>query len=76
MQGDGGGDFRQAPWSELIEERGGVRYGGSTLTWPEILEKYFQMEGCSIIGRAYLRRAGDLKLIPAFWEIGVVGRGN
>ena len=31
------------------------------------------MEGCSIIGRAYLRQAGDLKLIPAFWEIGVVG---
>ncbi len=31
------------------------------------------MEGCSIIGRAYLRKAGDLNLIPVFWEIGVVG---
>ena len=39
----------------------------------EIIEKYFQMQGCSIIGRAYLRRAGDLKLVPVFWEIGVVG---
>ena len=43
------------------------------LTWAKIIEKYFQMEGCSIIGRAYLRQAGDLKLVPAFWEIGVVG---
>src|SRR5260370_21225170 len=31
------------------------------------------MEGCSIIGRAYLRRAGALKSVPVFWEIGVVG---
>ena len=56
-----------------MEERGGIRYGDTRLTWAEILEKYFQMEGCSIIGRAYLRKAGDLKLIPVFWEIGVVG---
>jgi CO/xanthine dehydrogenase Mo-binding subunit len=59
--------------SELIEERGGIRRGTTRLTWADILEKYFQMEGCSILGRAYLRQAGDLKLIPAFWEIGVVG---
>jgi CO/xanthine dehydrogenase Mo-binding subunit len=58
---------------ELIEERGGVKCGTIQLTWADILEKYFQMEGCSILGRAYLRQAGDLKLIPAFWEIGVVG---
>jgi CO/xanthine dehydrogenase Mo-binding subunit len=59
--------------SELLEERGGIRCGDTRLTWADILEKYFQMEGCSILGRAYLRQAGDLKLIPAFWEIGVVG---
>jgi CO/xanthine dehydrogenase Mo-binding subunit len=57
----------------LVEERGGVRYGETRMTWPQILEKYFQMEGCSIIGRAYLRKAGDLTLAPVFWEIGVVG---
>ena len=57
----------------LVEERGGIRYGKTRMTWPEILEKYFQMEGCSIIGRAYLRKAGDLTLVPVFWEIGVVG---
>jgi CO/xanthine dehydrogenase Mo-binding subunit len=58
---------------ELVEERGGIRVGDVRLSWPEVLEKYFQMEGCSIIGRAYLRRAGDLKSVPVFWEIGVVG---
>ena len=67
-QGDSGVSADQ-----LIEERGGVKCGTTQLTWADILEKYFQMEGCSILGRAYLRQAGDLKLIPAFWEIGVVG---
>jgi len=61
------------PVSELIEERGGIRHGKEWLTWPEIMERYFQMEGCSIIGRAYLRRAGPFKSVPIFWEIGVVG---
>jgi CO/xanthine dehydrogenase Mo-binding subunit len=61
------------PANELIEERGGVRHGKDRLTWPEIMERYFQMEGCSIIGRAYLRRAGPFKSVPIFWEIGVVG---
>ena len=59
--------------AELVEQRGGIRSGAKRLSWAEILEKYFQMEGCSIIGRAYLRRAGDLKSVPVFWEIGVVG---
>jgi CO/xanthine dehydrogenase Mo-binding subunit len=58
---------------DLMEERGGVRHGDKRMTWAEILEKYFQMQGCSIVGRAYLRRAGDLQAVPVFWEIGVVG---
>jgi len=57
----------------FVEERGGIRCGEKYLTWAQILEKYFKMEGCSILGRAYLRKAGDLDLIPVFWEIGVVG---
>ena len=61
------------PASEFVEERGGIRHGKERLSWPEIIERYFQMEGCSIIGRAYLRRAGALKSVPIFWEIGVVG---
>ena len=61
------------PAEQLVEERGGLRHGGTRMTWAEILEQYFKMEGCSIIGRAYLRKAGDLTLVPVFWEIGVVG---
>src|SRR5258705_13802357 len=57
----------------LVEERGGIRCGETRMSWPQVLEKYFQMEGCSIIGRAYLRKAGDLTLVPVFWEIGIVG---
>jgi len=30
----------------LLEERGGIRCGATRMTWPQILEKYFQMEGC------------------------------
>jgi len=63
----------EAPAENLVEERGGLRSGRTYLTWAQILEKYFKMEGCSIVGRAYLRKAGDLTLIPVFWEIGVVG---
>jgi CO/xanthine dehydrogenase Mo-binding subunit len=66
-------ELLSVPASELTEERGGIRHGKDRLTWPEIMERYFQMEGCSIIGRAYLRRAGPLKSVPIFWEIGVVG---
>jgi CO/xanthine dehydrogenase Mo-binding subunit len=61
------------PADKLIEERGGLRNGDARMTWPAILERYFQIEGCSIIGRAYLRRAGDLQSMPVFWEIGVAG---
>lgn len=66
-------DLLGATKEELVEERGGVRSGNKQMSWPEILEKYFQMQGCSIVGRAYLRRAGDLQAVPVFWEIGVVG---
>ena len=53
-----------------------MRHGEKRLTWAEILEKYFQMQGASIVGRAYLRRAGDLQAMPVFWEIGVRRRGD
>jgi len=67
------GDLLSVPASKLKEERGGIRHGKDWLSWPEIIERYFQMEGCSIIGRAYLRRAGPFKSVPVFWEIGVTG---
>ena len=59
--------------SALVEEVGGVRHGDTRLSWGEVIEKHFRHKDTSIIGRAYLRQAGDLKLMPPFWEIGAVG---
>jgi len=66
-------EVMNAPTSELVEERGGLCHGKDRLSWAEIIERYFHIEGCSIVGRAYLRRAGPFKSVPIFWEIGVVG---
>ena len=66
-------ELLSVPASAFQEERGGIRHGKDWLSWPEIIERYFHMEGCSILGRAYLRRAGPLQSVPVFWEIGVTG---
>ena len=66
-------ELLNVPENKFTAERGAIRHGKDRLTWAEIIERYFQMEGCSIIGRAYLRRAGPLKSVPVFWEIGVTG---
>jgi CO/xanthine dehydrogenase Mo-binding subunit len=66
-------EVMNAAVSEFVVERGGLRHGSQRLSWAEIIERYFHMEGCSIVGRAYLRRAGPLQSVPVFWEIGVVG---
>lgn len=57
----------------LVEERGGLRCGETRMTWGDILEKYFHHQDTSIVGRAYLRQVGDLKLLPPFWEVGITG---
>ena len=62
-----------APAQELVEEPGGLRHGERRLTWGQILEEYFHAQDCSIVGRAYLRQSGDLKMLPPFWEVGVAG---
>lgn len=66
-------EVMDAPEDQLVEERGGIRHGDTRLSWAEVIAKYFNLEGCSIVGRAYLRRTGNLVLVPIFWEIGVVG---
>lgn len=58
---------------EMVQERGGIRYRDKFFSWGQILQKYFKISDCSIIGRAYLRQAGDLAMLPAFWEIGCTG---
>lgn len=58
---------------ELAQEAGGMRYRDRYLSWGQVIEKYFGLSDCSVVGRAYLRRAGDLAKLPAFWEIGCAG---
>jgi CO/xanthine dehydrogenase Mo-binding subunit len=58
---------------QLVIERGGVAHQNQRLTWPEVLNRFFGMSGCNIVGRAYLRKVGDLCILPVFWEIGCVG---
>lgn len=58
---------------QVVEESGGVSFQGKRLTWGEVLHKYFRISDCNIIGRAYLRQAGDLAMLPPFWEIGCAG---
>lgn len=58
---------------QLVLERGGVAHHDQRLSWPEVLNRFFGMSGCNIVGRAYLRKVGDLCILPVFWEIGCAG---
>ena len=57
----------------LTEEPGGIRWEGRRISWGEIIERYFRLPGSEVVGRAYLRRAGELARLPVFWEIGCAG---
>jgi len=54
----------------IIVERGGIVFQEQHWRWQDVLGKFFGLPDCSIIGRAYLRKAGDLAQLPLFWEIG------
>ncbi|MCD6029054.1 MAG: aldehyde oxidase [Thermomicrobiales bacterium] len=66
------GELGVAP-DEIEVQRGGVRHGDRAIPWSEALTMYFGMPDCEILGRAYLRKAGDLAELPPFWEIGCAG---
>jgi CO/xanthine dehydrogenase Mo-binding subunit len=57
----------------LTVERGGITFQERHWRWQDLLREFFGLPDCSIIGRAYLRKAGDLALLPLFWEIGCTG---
>ena len=64
--------LKTAP-ENLILERSGVAFQDRRLSWQDVLRTFFGLSDCSIIGRAYLRKVGDLALLPVFWEIGCTG---
>jgi len=57
----------------LALERGGIAFQERHWRWQDVLREFFGLPDCSIIGRAYLRKAGDLAMLPLFWEIGCTG---
>ncbi len=63
----------EASEGEVIPEGDGVRYGKEHLSWSQILGRYFGLPDGEVIGRAYLRKAGDLADLPVFWEVGCTG---
>src|SRR5437667_290358 len=57
----------------LALESGGFAFQERHWLWQDVLREFFGLPDCSIIGRAYLRKAGDLAMLPLFWEIGCTG---
>ncbi|HEV8343088.1 MAG TPA: xanthine dehydrogenase family protein molybdopterin-binding subunit [Candidatus Binatia bacterium] len=46
----------------------GVQCGEARLTWSEIISRYYGLPDGEVIGRAYIRKAGDFAKLPVFWE--------
>jgi CO/xanthine dehydrogenase Mo-binding subunit len=53
--------------------RGGARCGEAQLTWSEVISKYYGLPDGEVIGRAYIRKAGDFSRLPVFWEAACTG---
>ncbi len=53
--------------------RGGVRCGETQLNWSEVISKYYGLPDGEVIGRAYIRKAGDFSKLPVFWEAACTG---
>jgi CO/xanthine dehydrogenase Mo-binding subunit len=66
-------EILKADPENVVVERGGVRFQERHLVWQDVLREFFGLSDCSIVGRAYLRKAGDLALLPTFWEAGCAG---
>ena len=52
---------------------GGVECGEARLGWKEVLSRYFGLPDGDVLGRAYLRKTGDLAQLPVFWEVACTG---
>ncbi|MBI2998344.1 MAG: xanthine dehydrogenase family protein molybdopterin-binding subunit [Deltaproteobacteria bacterium] len=58
---------------EIEVVRGGVRCGEARLTWSEIISRYYGLPDGEVIGRAYIRKAGEFSQLPVFWETACTG---
>jgi CO/xanthine dehydrogenase Mo-binding subunit len=57
--------------AELIE--GGIRVGGMTYDWGSIVRAWFGGPSGEVVGRGYVRKAGETREMPPFYEIGCTG---
>jgi CO/xanthine dehydrogenase Mo-binding subunit len=55
------------------EEHGGVRVAGILHDWGAVVRAWFAGHSGEVVGRGYIRRAGETQAMPPFWEIGCVG---
>ena len=66
-------DLLKIKTDEIEVIRGGVRCGEAYLTWSEIISRYYGLPDGEVIGRAYIRKAGDFARPPVFWETACTG---
>jgi CO/xanthine dehydrogenase Mo-binding subunit len=57
---------------DVADLPGGVRAGGEELTYADVIARWFGAGG-EVIGTGAIRRAGEFKAMPPFWEIGASG---
>ncbi len=66
-------DVLKVKVEEIEAIRGGVRCGEAQLSWSEVISKYYGLPDGEVIGRAYIRKAGDFSKLPVFWEAACTG---
>ncbi len=66
-------EILQVDAEKIQRVQGGVQCGEARLTWPEIMSRYYGLPDGEVIGRAYIRKAGDFSKLPVFWETACTG---
>lgn len=66
-------DVLKVKVEEIEVVRGGVRCGEAQLNWSEVISRYYGLPDGEVIGRAYIRKAGDFAKLPVFWETACTG---
>jgi CO/xanthine dehydrogenase Mo-binding subunit len=51
----------------------GVRIGEARHDWGALVRAWFAGSSGEVVGRGYVRRAGETEEMPPFWEVGCVG---
>ena len=63
-----------APAEDITAGNDGVRRGQLSMTWSEVIERYFTIQDMEVSGRGHIRpKNSEWALIPPSWENPVVG---